>query len=199
MDRDHFGGFISLVENGRVRSIIKTFPDTTSRKEIKFEEFLKRFGVAVIHPNDTILAVGNSRIYIFKKYVNAEDDKPSMNNRSMVLKVLFGNTSFMFTGDSEVEREYKLISIYDDFLSSDVLKVSHHGSKYCSSEEFLNTVKPKISLISVGFQNKFGHPSQEVLERLGRINSKVFRTDLQGAVLLVSNGYVINTIDYKNL
>ncbi len=89
--------------------------------------------------------------------------------------------------------------MYGNFLDSDVLKVGHHGSKTSSSEDFLNLVTPEISLISDGRQNKFHHPSEITLEKLKEIHSKVYRTDLSGAILLQSDGNTIKKVNWKEL
>jgi len=78
------------------------------------------------------------------------------------------------------------------------LKVGHHGSKTGSSKEFLEAVSPKISLVSAGIKNKFGHPSEIVLKRLEQLNSQILRTDSLGAVLLQSDGKEIKVINWKN-
>ena len=83
-------------------------------------------------------------------------------------------------------------------LDSDVLKVGHHGSKTGSTLEFLKAVSPKISLVSVGIKNKFGHPSDLVLERLKLLKSQILRTDSLGAVLLQSDGENIVNVNWRN-
>ena len=120
----------------------------------------------------------------------------STNNRSAVFKLVYGKTSFLFTGDVEKDGEKYYSAKYKNFLDSDVLKVSHHGSQTSSSEIFLNYVTPELSLVSAGFKNKFGHPAVEILERLRSTGSAIVRTDLEKAILLRSNGYQITLIDW---
>ena len=90
-----------------------------------------------------------------------------------------------------------LASKFKNILDSDVLKVGHHGSPTGSSEIFLNLVSPEISLVSAGIKNKFNHPAKSVLNSLENIKSKIYRTDLMGAVLLQSDGEVIKKINWK--
>jgi competence protein ComEC len=125
-------------------------------------------------------------------------DKLSSNDRSGIMKIVFGKKSFLFLGDVEIPAERYYISKEKKMLDSDLLKVGHHGSKTASSEEFLKLVTPDISLISAGIKNKFGHPSDIVLERLRKVNSQIIRTDSAGAVLLRSDGEKIQTIDWRN-
>ncbi len=82
-------------------------------------------------------------------------------------------------------------------LDSDVLKVGHHGSATGSSKAFLNLVSPNISLVSAGVKNKFNHPAESVINSLRKYNSKIYRTDELGAVLLQSDGKIINKVDWK--
>ena len=105
------------------------------------------------------------------------------NNHSIVLKITDGQSSLLFTGDIEKEAEQDLIRNGGD-LSATVLKVSHHGSANSSSSEFLEKVHPRYAVIQVGFNNVFGHPSAETLQRLKQAQVEVFRTDRDGAVIL---------------
>ena len=96
----------------------------------------------------------------------------------------------LFTGDIEKEAEEKVINMYNknlEKLKSTIIKVAHHGSKTSSTEEFLNIVKPEIALIGVGENNKFGHPNEEVLERLRLMRTKIFRTDNSGEITIRFN------------
>ena len=86
----------------------------------------------------------------------------SQNNSSLVLKILYGKDSFLFTGDAEQEAE-KHLALYASFLKSEVLKVGHHGSVTSSGKQFLEYVDPEYAVISVGRKNKFNHPSQKTI------------------------------------
>ena len=147
--------------------------------------------------NKSIIDVGNAKIYILNNPYDFEYSNLSGNDKSGVLKIVYGSTSFLFLGDCESPAEYYLASNFGNILDSDVLKVGHHGSKTGSSEAFLNLVTPKISLISAGIKNKFNHPSEDVLYSLTKLNSKIYRTDFSGAVLLQSDGNSINKINWK--
>lgn len=95
--------------------------------------------------------------------------------------------SILFTGDIEVEAEKELEQVYGKKLKADILKIAHHGSKTSSREEFIKLVSPKIALIGVGENNKFGHPADITLERLEKENVKVYRTDQMGEVSITIN------------
>ena len=107
---------------------------------------------------------------------NLEDE----NDSSQIYLVIYNNIKMLFTGDASKSSEELLLDNYD-IGNIDILKVGHHGSNTSSSEKFIKEINPKISLISVGKDNKYGHPSKQVLENLD--NSKIYRTDQDGNVM----------------
>ena len=117
--------------------------------------------------------------------INMESSEP--NNTSIVLRVVYGETSFLFTGDAEKEEEEDIIaSGYT--LDSDVLKVGHHGGASSTTELFLQSVRPLYAVISVGAGNPYGHPARETLSRLSDAGVKLYRTDMQGDIICTSDG-----------
>ncbi|MCG6553940.1 MAG: hypothetical protein L7F77_16575, partial [Candidatus Magnetominusculus sp. LBB02] len=122
--------------------------------------------LAVLHPPDDLEGLG-----LISRRTN--------NNTSLVIKMTGAHTSFLFTGDLETEGEEILLGLKEK-LRSDVLKVSHHGSRRATSEEFVSYLHPAIAVISAGRNNHFGHPTKEVLNNLRDI--PIYRTDTQGAV-----------------
>ena len=192
LDLDHYGGFVSLIHNKKICKIYKPAIDSSDANDKRFEKYLKENIVPFSYYQKEILKLKNLRLYSLHDNL---DNSYSKNNRSGVLKIVYGKNSFLFTGDAETKREKILLTEFGSFLKSDVLKVGHHGSESGSSINFLNAVKPQLSLISAGIQNKFGHPSTKVLKRLEPLKSKIYRTDKLGAVLLRSNGdsiYIVN-------
>ncbi len=114
-------------------------------------------------------------------------DYELLNDYSIVVKLTYGDTSYLFTGDIENSAEYDILKS-DYIIDSDVLKVAHHGSDTSSMEEFVSTVTPKISIISVGSENEYGHPMETVTERLATADSEIIRTDESGTVIIKSDG-----------
>lgn len=113
-----------------------------------------------------------------------------LNNNSVVCKLHYKNFSILFTGDIEEPAEKEILKQYKNniqVLNSTILKVAHHGSKTSSIQEFIEAVKPKISLIGVGENNKFGHPNDDVIARLQNIGSKIYRTDKMGEISIAVN------------
>ena len=112
----------------------------------------------------------------------------SINNYSIVLRIEFKRTSALLTGDAEKEVEAGIIERFGGRLKSELLKVGHHGSKTSSSPEFLKEVMPKIAVISCGTGNTYGHPTPLTLRNLEAIGAKIFRTDLKGTIVAISDG-----------
>lgn len=127
--------------------------------------------------------------------VNSTDDT---NDTSIVLKIVYGETSFLFTGDAESTAEKVILDSGAD-LSATVLKVGHHGSSTSSSYRFLREVAPQYAVISCGADNDYGHPHDEVLSRLSDAEVKLFRTDLQGDVFCTSDGKNVIFSTVKNI
>jgi competence protein ComEC len=108
------------------------------------------------------------------------------NDVSLVLRLVYGSTSFLFTGDAERQEEYGILT-YGSYIKSNVLKVGHHGSNGSTSAAFLKKVSPEYAVISVGSENVYGFPEIETLNALRNANVKVFRTDLQGTIVCKSD------------
>ncbi len=145
------------------------------------------------------MEIGNTKIYFLNDKRIESTIKMSSNNKSGLLKIVYGGTSILFTGDLEEKAERHYSAEYNSFLNSDILKVSHHGSKNGSLPAFIDYVKPKISLISAGLKNKFGHPSNLILKLLSSKGSKIYRTDKSGAILLTSDGNAFSKINWRDL
>ena len=196
VDGDHYLGFISLIKDGRIKSIFKPELDTSELKDRNFESFVKRNQVPVIYYKKSILDFRNARVYV----LNPPDQKKlriSSNDRSGMLKLVYGSFSVLFTGDAGRISEQDYIKDYGSFIKSEILKVAHHGSATGSGELFIKTVKPKYALISAGIKNKFNHPAQKTLENLLSNNVKIYRTDLNGALLVQSDGHSYRFINWK--
>jgi competence protein ComEC len=109
------------------------------------------------------------------------------NANSIVARLDYGSFSMLFTGDAEEQTEHRLLT-KDLDLQTKVIKISHHGSKYATSKDFLDRVKPEVAIVSCGAWNRYGHPAQAVLDRLKAANVKLYRTDLQGEITITTRG-----------
>ena len=171
-DFDHVGGILTVLQELKVGKVIigKQFENSENyEKMIKIARKKKIEIIQVDKENDIVIdEVKFNIIWPDKENIIKEN---SLNNNSLVMKMIYKNFSMLFTGDIEEIAERNILDIYkdnSDILKSDVLKTAHHGSKTSSINEFLKLVKPKIALIGVGKTNTFGHPNTEVLERLER-------------------------------
>jgi competence protein ComEC len=197
IDMDHYGGFVSLIYNNKINKIFTPLIDTSSAKELRFQNYLKQKNILVEYYNQQNMEFGQLKFYILNHKDDVARQNLSSNNKSGLLKIVYGNTSFLFTGDMEKQAERYYAGKYKEFLDTDLLKVSHHGSTTSSTEIFINLASPEIGLISAGFKNKFGHPKQEVIDRLTSRKTELFRTDLDRAVIVRSDGQDIQIIDWN--
>ncbi|MCJ7552868.1 MAG: hypothetical protein MUO34_03190, partial [Ignavibacteriaceae bacterium] len=163
----------------------------------RLEKYLSKLNVDVNYYSREIYEFGGVRLYILNDDSDDFYSTLSSNYKSGMMKLVYGHYSFLFTGDVERKAEEYYVKKYGHFLDVDILKVPHHGSKTSSTKPFLDLVSPKISVISVGIKNKFNHPSQDIIERLEDYNTRIYRTDLVGAILMRSNGKNIEMVDWK--
>ena len=141
--------------------------------------------------------VAGNRIYIEKNLyfdvlwpVENQITTNVLNNNAIVCNLHYRDFSMLFTGDIEEIAEKEILELYSqkpNLLKTNILKVGHHGSKTSSSSEFLYVVKSQIAIIGVGKNNKFGHPNDEVLQRINDLNCKIFRTDINGEISIEVN------------
>ena len=191
-DADHVGGLSGALNYATVDTALCTTDTYETETFSDFVKYLKAQDVMITIPDagDTY-RLGSASITIVgpKKNVAYSD------NTSLVLRIEYFDTSFLFTGDAEIEDEQAAIaSGYD--IKSNVLKVAHHGSNSSSSYHFIYEVDPDYAVISVGGKNNYGHPTENVLSRLHDADVKTFRTDIQGDIHCRSDGTTI-TFDVK--
>ncbi|MEW5842818.1 MAG: DNA internalization-related competence protein ComEC/Rec2, partial [Bacteroidota bacterium] len=196
IDSDHSGGFISLVKNHRVKQILKPEADTSSFLERDFEKLLKGYDVPFKYFSKEKFAIGNARLYVLNDTLNYYPQPVSSNDKSGIVKIVYGKSSILLTGDASIRIEENYLNDYGKFLASDVLLVGHHGSRTSTGDQFLAQVHPSFAVISAGVMNKFKHPHQETIQKLDQAEIKVLRTDKHGAILLCSDGEKINQIDW---
>lgn len=184
---DHIGGMDDIIKNFDIEKVYMPEVITTTKT---FEDVLdaidsKKISFNVPNIGD-ITKLNNSSIEV----LSTGNDEKNLNDSSIVLKLKYGTTSFLFMGDASSKIESTLLN---KDIKSDVLKVGHHGSKYSSSLSFLKKVNPTYAVISVGEGNTYDHPHKEILDRLSNNDIKVYRTDLLGTVIFMSNGTLIKT------
>ena len=180
-DTDHCKGFEYVLENIKVKNVIISKQSETSENFKQIMKIIrkKRINLIIVQKETKIKIDNFTTVDILSP--QSENIADNMNDNSIVAKFEAYNFSILFTGDASEKIEKELIKENIN-LKSDILKVSHHGSKTGTSEEFLKSVKPKIALIGVGENNKFGHPTKDVIKRLTENKIKIYRTDTDGEI-----------------
>lgn len=187
-DTDHMGDMVELAKHFSIREI---YVSKGSMTQVDFVDKLKKMKakVHVVEVGDR-LPIFDSALEVLYPLTQGDGG----NNDSIVLYGEFFRTKFLFTGDLEAPGEDQMVTAYPD-LRVDVLKAGHHGSKGSSSPEFLEHIKPKLALISTGKNNRYQHPHKETLDRFEKIQTKILRTDEQGAIRFKGwNSWKIETV-----
>jgi competence protein ComEC len=184
-DADHIDGLNDVVRNFKVRSAMVGRTPSNDPEYAKFANTLvaRHTPVQVIGAGD-VLKFGDVLIDVLWPHLS-DDAAPSRNNDSVVLRVRFGQRTFLLTGDIEKTAE-ELLS--NDRLEADVVKVAHHGSRTSSTDRFVSAVHPRFAIISVGRKSMFGHPHQEVVERWTNAGAEVLTTGRSGMITVLTDG-----------
>ena len=185
---DHYGGFIDVLDSYKINFEMDSGNNNPESKG--FDVYVKKLEE---EKAKRIFAKRGMRVNLDKEIyldillpvVNKEG--MSAHDEMVVTRLVYGKNSFLLTGDMEDNLENFLLS-FGDILKSDVLKIGHHGSLTSTSESFLGWVKPSLAIISVGKNNKYGHPKKEIIERLAKFEVPTLRTDEKGTVVLKSDG-----------
>ncbi len=186
-DRDHIGGLPEVLKRFEVKGIVETGVQCEKAECVIWKDLKEKENATVIlaELGDSIILDEDTKILIFNPFESMAGEKISkVNNTSVVAKLIYGNHSILLTGDIEKQIEEKLVLAGID-IDSDYLKIPHHGSKTSTTEEFLDRVSPEIAFISLGLNNSYGHPHDEVIDRLEKRNIKYYRTDELGTILLI--------------
>ena len=181
---DHIGGLAGALNYASVGTAYCPATSYDTKAFGNFVKALDKHGVSITVPSTgDSFTLGSAACTILA--VNTDSSDP--NNTSIVLRIVYGDTSFLFTGDAERVVEQAILNRGAN-INSTVLKVGHHGSESSTSYVWLREIMPQYAVISVGKDNSYGHPTEEVLSRLRDAEVKTFRTDLQGDIICVSDG-----------
>ncbi len=184
---DHAGGLagaLNYASAGKVYSPVAEYDNRAFNNFVKYLQAQNK-EITIPAPGDTVM-LGSARV-TFIGPIDVEHLEMHSNNFSIILRIEYGATSFLFTGDAEREEELSVLRAGYN-LESTLLKVGHHGSFTSSTEEFLNAVSPEYAVISVGKDNEYGHPHKAVMDRLSKYCKAIFRTDLDGEIVCYSDG-----------
>ena len=190
---DHIGGIDEVLEEIPVKVYLDNgMPHTTKtyekvmalieQKEIRYIEGKRdqefnlgsEVKLQILHPQDVLL----------------RNTRSDLNSNSVVIRMMHGKNCFLFTGDAEEPTEHSLVR--QGVGQCDILKVPHHGSNHSSTTAFLNEIQPKVALISLGENNRYGHPGEETMARLERTGAEIYRTDTMGTITVTSDGSSIS-------
>lgn len=181
---DHVGGLSGALNYATVDTAFCSTTSDDSKAFSSFVKYLNKQDVSLTIPNagDQFL-LGSATV----TFIGPVETGSDPNNSSLVVRIVYGDTSFLFTGDAESEEEQSILNS-STALGSTVLKVGHHGSDDSTTYPFLREVMPKYAVISVGEGNSYGHPAENTLIRLRDADVSVYRTDLQGDIVCISDG-----------
>ena len=185
---DHIGGLSGALNACSVGVVYSPVRNYDSKQFSSLVKYVQKQGRELTVPEiGDSFAFGDAQV----QFLSPMKEYSNINDCSIVVRITHGNNTFLFTGDAEWDAEHDMVdSGYD--LSAAVLKVGHHGSDTSSSYVFLREVMPKYAVISCGEGNSYGHPTEAVLSRLRDVGAQVFRTDLQGDVVFVSDGTTLS-------
>ncbi|MGB9887927.1 MAG: stalk domain-containing protein [Moorellales bacterium] len=186
---DHVGGLDAVLDAFEVGKVYAPRATTNTRAYEDFLLAVQRKGLKIAEARAGVTLFtgpGLTAAFVAPNRTGYED----LNNYSAVLRLVYGQTSFLFAGDAETESKAEML-VANHALKADVFKVGHHGSESSTTPAFLAAVSPRYAVISVGAGNDYGHPSPETLARLAEAKVEVFRTDLQGAIVAASDGQKI--------
>jgi len=189
---DHIGGLIKVLDNFQVKEIWLN-GDTSNSKT--YQQFI----AAVDSESTNVYKAKEGGVISLDSLNFTILNPPSIlfsdtNNNSIVLRLKYGNTTFLFAGDAEQEAEADML-VAGNTLQAQILKAGHHCSRTSSSKSFLEKVKPKEAICMVGKNNKYGHPNQETLANLKEVGANIYRTDINGTIIVATDGknYKIKT------
>lgn len=193
-DADHIGGLSGALNYASTDYCFCPVASHDTKTFNSLIKYLAKRGTSITIPNaGAEIKLGSATVKLLGPVCKSDD----INNNSIVTKIEYGSTSFIFMGDAETEEEQSLISSNAD-LKCDVIKIGHHGSRSSTSQSLIKKTKAKNAIISVG-SNSYGHPTKAVLNRLYNSGIAIYRTDKQGDITCISDGKNISFITEKEV
>lgn len=190
-DLDHVAGLVDVLKRYQVGTIIMTTNEGESGAAEAFALAAPRETAQVVLADAGQIVTLGAHVTVQIFSPTGDESKLESNTASVVARIVYGNTSFMLTGDAPMEIEDYLVRTYGTQLDSDVLKLGHHGSKTSTSEVWLDTVTPQYAVVSAGIDNRYGHPHQDVMQRVFKRSIKTAHTGTDGTVIFQSDGEVV--------
>lgn len=188
---DHIGGMVDVFKEYEVKAFYSPKITHTTKTYENLVKAVKDEGLKTKELKSG-MAIDLGEGAKFEVFTPQKSEYEELNDYSPIMKLSFGDTSYLFTGDAEKLAEEEALAKYKTSLDSDVIKFGHHGSSSSSSDAFIEAVSPKYGMISCAKDNKYGHPHRETLDIIKKYNIKTFRTDIDGEIILTSDGKSIN-------
>ena len=181
---DHIGGMDDVINNFEIGTIYMPKVQTNTKTFEDVLDAISNKGLTITTPEvGYVFEVGNTKCEVMCAGTGTTEENSNLNLSSIVIRMVYGEESFLFMGDAEEKNESSI-----QWPQTTVLKVGHHGSDTSSSESFLNQVKPEISVISVGINNTYGHPKKTTLDKLNALETSIYRTDQNGTITITCDG-----------
>ncbi len=198
-DQDHIGGLIYILKNFKIKEVWSNGQKSNRKSYLDFLKIIKEKNIPhrIISGNTPEIKIGNTSVKILNPVKSIPEGGSlipefDFNNNGIVMKIIFGDVSILLPADISGIVENNLI-LSGDNLRSNILMAPHHGAYTSSTIPFLRMVRPEISVFSCGPDNVFGFPDPDVLDRYGKIDTKIFRTDKNGAITIKTNGKNVKT------
>ena len=183
---DHIGGMVDVFKEYEVKAFYSPKITHTTKTYENLVKAVKDEGLKTKElKGGMVIDLGEGAK--FEVFTPQKSEYEELNDYSPIMKLSFGDTSYLFTGDAEKLAEEEALAKYKNSLDSDVIKFGHHGSSSSSSNAFIEAVSPKYGIISCAKDNKYGHPHRETLDIIKKYNIKTFRTDTDGEIILTSD------------
>lgn len=179
---DHIGGLAYIINNFDVENIYMPKAISTSKTYENLLNTISQKGLKITTAKADVNIINENNLEI--NIIAPNREYSDLNNSSAVIKITYGNRKFLFMGDAETKSENDIISD----VSADVIKIGHHGSDTSSGQTFINKVKPKYVIIMVGNNNQYDHPYQITIDKWINAGAKVYRTDINGNIVVTSDG-----------
>lgn len=188
---DHIGGMVDVFKEYEVKAFYSPKITHTTKTYENLVKAVKDEGLKTKElKGGMVIDLGEGAK--FEVFTPQKSEYEELNDYSPIMKLSFGDTSYLFTGDAEKLAEEEALAKYKTSLDSDVIKFGHHGSSSSSSNAFIEAVSPKYGIVSCAKDNKYGHPHRETLDIIKKYNIKTFRTDTDGEIILTSDRKSIN-------
>ncbi len=189
-DKDHFAGFIPLLDRFTVAAVIESGTQTDTEIYAAFKERVEKENLSsrLLKIGDRLVLDERHGVVLDVLFPDRDVSGLSENDGSLIARLSYGDICFLLTGDTTQGVEEYLVHLYGNRLQCEVLKVAHHGSKTSSTASFVSAVSPEYAVISSGEGNTYGHPHQETLDTLESVEVRILRTDMLGTITFETDG-----------